>query len=542
MKIRETKLESLEELPKISEPNLRENITSLFKEENSPATYSRIFALAQEFITASNASSRIEFHDLVEEFQKFTIPEYPGDLDNQIDYLKETIVKHSNHTSSPRFIGHMTSALPSFVLLLNHLMTAMNQNMVKTETSKALTPYERQSLAIIHRLLYNFSDDFYKENIQDGRRTLGIMVSGGTVANITALWCARNAALGSHGEFLGVEKEGLLAALEYYGHRGAVVIGSSLMHYSFDKAADLLGIGTRNLIKLPTDGNYRIDLDALRREIDRCREKDLKIIAIVGIAGTTDTGSIDPLLEMARIAKDAKIHFHVDAAWGGPLIFSDRNRHKLSGIELADSVTIDGHKQLYLSMGIGMVMFRDPYLAKVIEKNAKYIVRAGSVDLGKRSLEGSRPAMALLLNAALEIIGRKGYEFLIDEGVRKTQYMADLIKASEDFELLTEPVSNILVYRYVPISKREAVRSGKVNKEDNQFINLFNEQIQKVQRGAGYTFVSRTTLDNTKYGKELGIVSLRVVLANPLTTEDDIEAVLNEQRHIADTIDEESLI
>jgi glutamate decarboxylase len=219
--------------------------------------------------------------------------------------------------------------------------------------------------------------------------------------------------------------------------------------------------------------------------------------------------------------------------WGGPLLFSYTNRYKLSGIERADSVTIDGHKQLYLSMGVGMVMFRDAQLADVIQKSARYIIRAGSVDLGKRSLEGSRPAMTILLNTALHVIGRRGYEFLIDEGVRKARFMADLIASSEDFELLADPVCNILTYRYLPDSKRENAKRGKLTDEDNKFINTFNERLQKDQRDAGRTFVSRTTLDSAKYGKKVGIVALRVVLANPLTTEADIKTVLNEQRNLA---------
>jgi putative pyridoxal-dependent aspartate 1-decarboxylase len=534
MKIRGLNLhESIEESTKTSATKLGERITELFTVDNDPEVTARVFALARDFIDAPNASSTISFQDLVEEFQDFKIPEDPGEISPYIDYLKDKIVEHSNHTSSPRFIGHMTSALPFFVLLLNHLMTAMNQNMVKTETSKALTPYERQSLAAIHRLIYGFSDDFYKDNIQNSRSTLGITVSGGTAANITALWCARNAALGSKDGFLGVEKEGLSAALEHYGYKGAAIIGSNLMHYSFDKTTDLLGIGTRNLIKLPTDHLYRIDINALRREIDQCSKRKQKIIAIVGIAGTTDTGSIDPLEEIADIAQENQIHFHVDAAWGGPLLFSYTNRYKLSGIERADSVTIDGHKQLYLSMGVGMVMFRDAQLADVIQKSARYIIRAGSVDLGKRSLEGSRPAMTILLNTALHVIGRRGYEFLIDEGVRKARFMADLIASSEDFELLADPVCNILTYRYLPDSKRENAKRGKLTDEDNKFINTFNERLQKDQRDAGRTFVSRTTLDSAKYGKKVGIVALRVVLANPLTTEADIKTVLNEQRNLA---------
>jgi putative pyridoxal-dependent aspartate 1-decarboxylase len=451
--------------------------------------------------------------------------------------LIENVIAHSVRTSSPRFIGHMTSALPYFVRPLVELMTAMNQNVVKIETSKTLTYYERQAIAMIHRLIYDFSDDFYYQHIQKNESTLGVIVSGGTIANIMALWCARNSSLGQKSGFTGVEKEGLPAAHDSYGQIGSVIIGSSLMHNSFEKAVDLLGLGTHNLIKVHADHNGRMDLLELQRTLSECRARRQQVLAIVGIAGTTECGTVDPLLEMAEIAAKFNVHFHVDAAWGGPLLFSGRHRHKLIGIEQADSVTIDGHKQLYLPMGIGMVMLRDPQKARVIEKKARYIYRSGSPDLGRRALESSRPAMALLLNAALNIISRRGYEFLIDEGVRKTQYMANSIRVQDEFELLMEPETNILVYRYIPKPWRGQAARKQLDKSDNQQINLFNERLQKVQRQAGHSFVSRTTLENTCYGRRIPIVALRAVIANPITTELDIDAVLNDQLALATSID-----
>src|SRR5690349_4079936 len=289
----------------------------------------------------------------------------------------------------------------------------MNQNVVKVETAKALSPYERQVIAMIHRLVFRQPAAFYDEHIQRHESTLGIHVSGGTVANVSALWCARNRALGATETFQGVDREGLHAALTAYGFEGAVIIGSTLMHYSFEKAADVLGVGVRGLLRVPVDSLGQIELPALREKIAECRARRWCILAIVGNAGTTETGAIDSLSELAEIAREANTHFHVDAAWGGPLLFSRRYKHKLAGIELADSVTIDGHKQLYLPMGSGMVVMRDPHTAAVIEKHARYVVRRGSADLGCRSLEGSRPANALLLQAALNIIGRRGYEVLI---------------------------------------------------------------------------------------------------------------------------------
>ncbi|GJD16859.1 L-2,4-diaminobutyrate decarboxylase [Rivularia sp. IAM M-261] len=492
---------------------------------------------SQNFLITDNANTNVDLEWIIRNFGDSKIPAQPTDFESYFQSLNENVVAHSIHTSSPQFIGHMTSALPSFVRPLAKLMTAMNQNAVKIETAKSLSFCEREALAMMHRQIYNLSDNFYTQHIQNNQSTLGILVSGGTTANITALWCARNKSLGAKNEFLGIEKEGLTAALNFYGYKGAVVIGSELMHFSFDKAADLMGISTKNLIRVAVDSNNRVNIRALRQAVADCRQQNLHIIAIVGIAGTTDSGSVDPLEEIAEIAQENNIHFHVDAAWGGPVIFSRKHKHKLAGIEKADSVTIDGHKQLYLPMGIGMVFFRDPHLASSIEKQASYTMRKGSFDLGKRALEGSRPGMALFLHAGLKLIGLNGYEFLIDEGIRKTQYMAARISAIPEFELLAEPDTNLLIYRYIPKQFRDMIVNKQLTEIDNQFINNFNERLQKMQRQIGRTFISRTTKTTINWNKEIPVIAMRAVIANPLTTEGDIDAVLNDQIQIASEIE-----
>jgi glutamate decarboxylase len=255
-------------------------------------------------------------------------------------------------------------------------------------------------------------------------------------------------------------------------------------------------------------------------------------LALVGIAGTTETGNVDPLEALADFAQELGCHFHVDAAWGGPTLFSDRHRHLLTGIERADSVTIDAHKQLYVPMGAGMVVFKDPSALSAIEHHANYILRHGSKDLGSHTLEGSRPGMAMLVHAGLSIIGRKGYELLIDMGIERAKTFAAMIRQHPDFELTTEPELNILTYRYCP----QAVQQYLVEATPDQraAINTLLDQacqlLQKSQREAGKTFVSRTRLRMAGYGEEITV--LRVVLANPLTTDDILTSVLAEQCQI----------
>lgn len=497
------------------------------------ARESRLAEVGLRFLRSGGVCAETSLAALVERFGASEIPDTPTDPAHYLEQLSAQIVADSINTSSPRFIGHMTSALPHFIGPLGRLLTTLNQNQVKVETSKSLSFCERQTLAMIHRVVYDRPEEFYRQHAQHRDSTLGVVTSGGTLANVTALWAAYNAALASGDGLPGVAEAGLPAALAARGRCGAVVIGSSLMHYSLEKAVSLLGLGTDNLIKIAVDERHRTALDALKATVDDCRARRRLIVAIVGTAGTTESGAVDPLEEMAEVARAAGAHFHVDAAWGGALSFSRRHRHKLRGIELADSVTIDGHKQLYLPMGVGMLLLRDPHLAKAIERHARYIVRPGSHDLGTRTLEGSRPANVLFLHAALHLFGRRGYEFLIDEGVRKTRYMAEAVSASAAFETLLDPQMNILNYRAIPPRMRAR---GTPTAAEQSEINDFNVRLQRLQRKGGRTFVSRTVLETTRHGRRLPLTSLRAVIANPLTTEADIDAVLDDQLRIADSL------
>ena len=464
------------------------------------------------------------------DFRSSQIPEEPTYVSEYTEFVKKKLVAQSVHTAAPGFVGHMTSALPYFMLPLSRIMTALNQNLVKVETSKVFTPLERQVLAMLHRLVYRRDDDFYARWIHDSNNALGAFCSGGTIANVTALWAARNRLFAPDGDFPGIARVGLAGAMKHLGCEGIALIASRRGHYSLRKAADLLGIGSDNLVLIETDDNNRIDLPLLREACRRLQDENIRPLALVGIAGTTETGNVDPLPAMADIALELGCHFHVDAAWGGPTLFSERHRHLLEGIERADSVTIDAHKQLYVPMGAGMVVFKDPTLPSAIEHHAAYILRHGSKDLGSHTLEGSRPGKALLVHAGLSIIGRKGYELLIDMGIERARTFAGMIRRHPDFELTSVPELNILTYRYCPAGVQRALAGAEreLSCRINALLDQVNQLVQKIEREAGKTFVSRTRLRVPAYGrKELTV--LRVVLANPLTTDAILTEVLAEQ-------------
>ncbi|CCQ12644.1 Glutamate decarboxylase, eukaryotic type [Pseudoalteromonas luteoviolacea B = ATCC 29581] len=488
------------------------------------------------FLKENIAAVEKPLHEIEKDFQSAAIPEEPMFVSDYAQEIMEQLVAHSVHTAAPSFIGHMTSALPHFVLPLSKLMVGLNQNLVKIETSKAFTPLERQVLGMMHHLAFGQPDSFYDKCMHSANTALGAFCSGGTVANISALWIARNRLLKPDGDFTGIGAQGMVAGLLHYGYRGLAVLVSERGHYSLGKAADVLGIGRDNFVGIPTDENNRVRVDRMRAKAQELEAKGIKVMALVGVAGTTETGNIDPLSEMADLAQELGCHFHVDAAWGGATLLSTNNRYLLNGVERADSITIDAHKQMYVPMGAGLVLFKDPTATDAIEHHAEYILRKGSKDLGSHTLEGSRPGMAMLVHACLRVIGRKGYEMLIDKSIAKAKYFAQLIKSDEDFELISEPELCLLTYRLVPKKIKAAIANADAQEKIDIYaaLNRFTASMQKRQREAGRSFVSRTRLTPIQYQNQPTVV-FRVVLANPLTSEAILHEILAEQKQLMAT-------
>lgn len=523
----------------VASPEMLRKIFTLPEEKNSKLTEieEAISKNLHGFLKEKIVASKDLVTNIEDSFRNYTIPENPRFVSDHADYLLREVVSQSVHTYSPKFIGHMTSALPYFMMPLAKIMIALNQNLVKIETSKSFTPLEKQTIALLHRLVYRNEPAFYKKNIQKPDTALGLFCSGGTIANVSALWAARNQLFKSQGNFAGIQHEGLAASLKHYGYEDIAVLVSKRGHYSLAKSADILGIGKNKLIQIPVNADHKCNTQKLEETIVHLEKNKIRTFAVVGIAGTTETGHIDPLREMSIICKRHSIHFHVDAAWGGPVLFSQTHSKMLDGIDEADSVTFDAHKQLYVPIGSGVLLFKDPEMVLSIKHSANYIIRKGSKDLGKYSLEGSRPGMAMLVDSALHIIGRKGYEILVDQSIEKARDFAEKIKSTEGFELTSEPQTNILTYRYIPknlytqlnkaLKGRDEKQAGLINLEINKIVI----QMQKSQRAAGKSFVSRTKICSRKYYDQ-SIDVFRVVLVNPLTEENHLHEILSEQKAI----------
>ncbi len=506
------------------------------KPEHSDSTLAKIERHLSDnisdFLSQHVVTKKTSLEEIEKDFFSAAVPDSPEFVSEHAESLLTKLVAHSVNTYSPTFIGHMTSALPYFHLTLAKLLVGLNQNLVKIETSKAFTPLERQTLGMMHNLIYQQDDKFYEAYLHSADHSLGSFCSGGTVANITALWVARNQLLSADGKFPGVAKAGLAAAYRHYGYDNIGVMSSNRGHYSLSKTVDVLGIGRNNMLTVHSP-TQKLDPHQALKLGKAYQESGSKLLAIVGIAGTTETGHVDPLDELADVAKELGCWFHVDAAWGGATLFSERYRSKLVGIEQADSVTIDAHKQMYVPMGAGMALFKDPKHSNAVRHHAQYILREGSKDLGATTLEGSRNGMALMVYSSLHILGRRGYELLINKSIELALEYAAMINAHPDFELTTQPTLSLLTYRLRPhaLSVLEDMPASYVT-HINKKLDSLTVSVQKQQREAGKSFVSRTRIEIEKYNGQV-ITVFRVVLANPLTTKEHLSHILEEQINIA---------
>jgi putative pyridoxal-dependent aspartate 1-decarboxylase len=497
---------------------------------------------------------RITLPELAGIFNQTSMPEGPHLIKDVLGEIKDKVTVHSVKVGSPYYIGHMTSAVPYFMILLEIIIASLNQNQVKIETAKASSFVERELIAWVHRMIFNRSEGFYRRNIQNPKVAIGNVTSGGTMSNLTALLVAREKALPAEGRFPGVRKAGMERALRHHGFTRLVVLTSKRGHYSIKKSANLLGLGEENVIEVPVDTYNRIDINRLKRTIraikrdDQAKGTRTKIAAIVGIAGSTETGNIDSLKELGDIAGQEGAFFHVDAAWGGSALIIDEYRKLFRGIEAADSVSVDFHKLLYCPMAMSIVVFRNERNLEHLKQISQYVNRRESVDIGRFTVEGSRPFACLKPWAALKIMGKDGYRLLFEQAREAMLTFKRILEDSGNFEILNDPELFILNYRFVPQSVMETLQelverkqlptnraerneAAKKTRRINRILNALNVQLQKSIRMDDTTFVSRTTIESTRYRPQR-IVVLRAVLINPLINDGILKEIVSTQNRI----------
>jgi putative pyridoxal-dependent aspartate 1-decarboxylase len=506
--------------------------------------------------------SEISLPELEKLFSNINIPKKPQLLIEVLAEIKKKVIAHSVKVGNPYYIGHMTSAVPYFMILLEMIIAALNQNQVKIESAKASSFVEREFIGWMHRLVFNRNTGFYKTHVQNWEVSLGNVTTDGTMANLAALLVARNKAFRPDGRFPGIRVTGLHEAFLHYGYRKGVILVSNRGHYSIEKVARIIGLGNESVIKVRVNNQNKIDINELEKICKQIGEHNLagkdkiKILSIIGIAGTTETGNIDNLKEIQRIAQANDAHFHVDAAWGGSVLIIDSFRYLFNGIQDADSVTVDAHKLLFSPVSMGMVLFKRETDLDYLKHFSNYIIRQDSVDLGRFTIEGSRPFSALKPWATLKIFGTDGFRLLFEHAFELTSVLRGLVEMHCNFESMNQPELFIFTYRFVPKEVKdtidvlmikisgidpEGLERQRLNKhceklrQINIVVNDLNIELHKELREDDNTFVSRTLIDVPAYFYQ-ELVVLRAITINPLTTPEILKEIIELQNTLGKKI------
>jgi L-2,4-diaminobutyrate decarboxylase len=296
------------------------------------------------------------------------------------------------------------------------------------------------------------------------------------------------------------------------------VMVSEEAHYCIDRAARIMGMGSEGIIKIPTNEKRQIRTDLLEKYYNKSIEKGFRVICIVGSACSTSTGSYDNLAEIGNFAQKHNLWFHADGAHGGAVIFSEKYKHKVAGLDQADSVIIDWHKMLMTpALATALIFKRDEDAFKTFQQKAQYLwSNQESKDWfnsGKRTFECTKLMMSVKIYSILKVHGEQIFTDNVEYLHDLAEKFTILVKARLNFELAIEPESNIVCFR---------LTSSNIN------LNELNSAIRKQLLQEGKFYIVQTTL------KE--IVYLRVSLMNPLTTETDLNALLDEIERIGNQI------
>lgn len=437
-------------------------------------------------------------------------PEMGDNLQNVLLQVGETILQNSVVVSHPTCIAHLHCPPLIPALAAEVLISGTNQSMDSWDQSPSATLLEQQMVDWLCSLFgYNTTAD-------------GIFTSGGTQSNFMGMLLARDAFVRDRLNW-SIQKLGLPKEANRFR-----ILCSEVSHFTIRQAAALLGLGEQAVVTVETDADYRLCPAALERKLAELQQQDLLPIAIAATAGTTDFGSIDPLRELAACAKKHGLWLHVDAAYGGALILSDRHRHQLAGIEAADSIAVDFHKLFYQPISCGAFLLKDRSNFDLIKLHAEYLNPETNEDLGfldlvTKSVQTTRRFDALKLFMSLQVLGRQTFADMIDTTIELASATANLITVEPTLELANSPTINSLVFRYCPQRIPPEIQPVA-------WANQINSQIRISLLQRGEAIIAQTQIANCTY--------LKFTLLNPRTTITHIQTLLNNIQQLGKQLEE----
>jgi L-2,4-diaminobutyrate decarboxylase len=427
--------------------------------------------------------------------ERITLDFNPNGLGNQaaIERAIEYFLKDSLSVHHPQCVAHLHC--PSLVVsqAAEVLINATNQSMDSWDQSPSATIIEIKLI------------EWLRAQVGYPAGDAGVFTSGGTQSNLMGLMLARDAFYQRQGH--SVQQHGITGDL-----RKIKVLCSENAHFSVQKNMALLGHGYQSVVQVKSDQFARMDVLDLKAKLAQAEANGEQILAIVATAGTTDAGAIDPLREIADIAAEHNIWVHVDAAWGGALLLSEKYRDYLDGLERVDSVTLDFHKQYFQTISCGAFLLKDERHYELMRYQAAYLnsefdEEAGVPNLVSKSLQTTRRFDALKLWMGLEALGQKQYAAIIDHGVTLAQEVAKFVTSEPRLELVMQPQLASVLFRYRPEQLTDTAQ-----------IALFNQRIGDALLDSGRANVGVT--------ENQGVTCLKLTLLNPTVTLEDVKVLL----------------
>lgn len=443
--------------------------------------------------TVDKPFSGIRPHELADQFTGIDLDRPLGDLALALGEVEEIYLRDAVFFHHPRYVAHLNCPVVLPAVLGDVIQSALNTAVETWDQSGGATLIEQRLI------------DWTASRIGLGEESDGVFTSGGTQSNLMAMLLAREHFCERRWGHCNRE-QGLHAQASRLR-----IFTSERSHFSVQKAAALLGLGYQAVVAVPCDGYHRMDPHALEAAILASKAKGDFPMAVVGTAGTTDFGSIDPLPAISRLCEAHDLWFHVDAAYGCGLLNSVQHRHRLQGIECADSVTVDYHKSFFQPVSCSAFLVRNRHHLSCVTWHADYLnpfsaAQLGTPNLVDKSLQTTRRFDALKLWLTLRTLGAEQLGAMMDRVMELARRAYLLLLSEPSLDVIHQPQLSTLVFRYAPWGLDDSER------------NRINPLIRQRIMDSGEAMIAGTRVNGRQY--------LKFTLLNPETGMDDIRAIV----------------
>lgn len=469
----------------------------LFYEGNA-SEYSKAIQQASDAVVRFLEKNKKPFSgvtpaQLQTEFDKVDLNAPLHNYESLLEEVERLYTDHAITFHLPQYIAHLNCPVVIPAIAAEVLISAINSSLDTWDQSAGGTLIEQRLI------------EWTCKEIGFDSNSDGVFTSGGTQSNLMGLLLARDHYAKERLRY-NIKRKGLPAESSRFR-----IFVSATGHFSIEKNAALLGLGEQSVVSIPTEG-YRMNVALLEQAIQHELEEGNIPIAVVGTAGTTDFGNVDPLEEIGHLAARYKLWFHVDAAYGCGLLLTDKYRHLLKGIEMANSVTADYHKSFFQPVSSSAFLVKHKHSLDLLTHHADYLNPKEHEDDGlpnqvNKSIQTTRRFDALKLWFTLRLMGKQKLGNYMETVIETTAKVADMISTDRELELVSYSDISALVFRYVPAGIDEA------------YLSELNQHIKKEMLKDGAALLAGTRVNGAFY--------LKFTILNPLTTIKDVSALLS---------------